>query len=310
MKIGFLFPGQGAQSIGMGKDLYENYQEVRDIYENVHKITGVDIKKITFDGTEQELSKTQNTQIAVLTMSLAILKLLEKKGINAEISAGLSLGEYTALIYSKCISFEDGVELVKKRGEYMQNLLPEGDWAMAAILGLEDEKVEEVCKKVVDGFVVPVNYNTQGQVVISGEKTAVEQAEIIAKEMGARKVRILKTSGPFHTKKLIEASNALRKDLEKININKFKTKVVKNINGDIYKDEEDIKDILAEHMISPVKFSKCLETMLKMGIDTFVEIGPGKTLSGFVKRIKTEKEIKIYNICDVKSLENTLKEIN
>lgn len=310
MKIGFLFPGQGAQSIGMGKDLYENYQEVRDIYENVHKITGVDIKKITFDGTEQELSKTQNTQIAVLTMSLAILKLLEKKGINAEISAGLSLGEYTALIYSKCISFEDGVELVKKRGEYMQNLLPEGDWAMAAILGLEDEKVEEVCKKVVDGFVVPVNYNTQGQVVISGEKTAVEQAEIIAKEMGAKKVRILKTSGPFHTKKLIEASNALRKDLEKININKFKTKVVKNINGDIYKDEENIKDILAEHMISPVKFSKCLETMLKMGIDTFVEIGPGKTLSGFVKRIKTEKEIKIYNICDVKSLENILKEIN
>lgn len=310
MKIGFLFPGQGAQSIGMGKDLYENYQEVRDIYENVHKITGVDIKKITFDGTEQELSKTQNTQIAVLTMSLAILKLLEKKGINAEISAGLSLGEYTSLIYSKCISFEDGVELVKKRGEYMQNLLPEGDWAMAAILGLEDEKVEEVCKKVVDGFVVPVNYNTQGQVVISGEKTAVEQAEIIAKEMGAKKVRILKTSGPFHTKKLIEASNALRKDLEKININKFKTKVVKNINGDIYKDEENIKAILAEHMISPVKFSKCLETMLKMGIDTFVEIGPGKTLSGFVKRIKTEKEIKIYNICDVKSLENTLKEIN
>lgn len=310
MKIGFLFPGQGAQSIGMGKDLYENYQEVRDIYENVHKITGVDIKKITFDGTEQELSKTQNTQIAVLTMSLAILKLLEKKGINAEISAGLSLGEYTALIYSKCISFKDGVKLVKKRGEYMQNLLPEGDWAMAAILGLEDEKVEEACKKVVDGFVVPVNYNTQGQVVISGEKTAVEQAEIIAKEMGAKKVRILKTSGPFHTKKLIEASNALRKDLEKININKFKTKVVKNINGDIYKDEENIKDILAEHMISPVKFSKCLETMLKMGIDTFVEIGPGKTLSGFVKRIKTEKEIKIYNICDVKSLENTLKEIN
>lgn len=310
MKIGFLFPGQGAQSIGMGKDLYENYQEVRDIYENVHKITGVDIKKITFDGTEQELSKTQNTQIAVLTMSLAILKLLEKKGINAEISAGLSLGEYTALIYSKCISFEDGVELVKKRGEYMQNLLPEGDWAMAAILGLEDEKVEEVCKKVVDGFVVPVNYNTQGQVVISGEKTAVEQAEIIAKEMGAKKVRILKTSGPFHTKKLIEASNALRKDLEKININKFKTKVVKNIDGNIYKDEENIKEILAKHMISPVKFSKCLETMLKMGIDTFIEIGPGKTLSGFVKRMKTEKEIKIYNICDVKSLENTLKEIN
>ena len=195
----------------------------------------------------------------------------------------------------------------------MQNLLPEGDWAMAAILGLEDEKVEEVCKKVVDGFVVPVNYNTQGQVVISGEKTAVtpqQQPQKKPKQKPPKKLTKLKTTAPFHTKKLIEASNALRKDLEKININKFKTKVVKNINGDIYKDEENIKAILAEHMISPVKFSKCLETMLKMGIDTFVEIGPGKTLSGFVKRIKTEKEIKIYNICDVKSLENTLKEIN
>ena len=310
MNIGFLFPGQGSQSIGMGKDIYEEYETARKIYNQVKNITGIDIAKISFEGPEDILNETKYTQLAILTESLAILEILKDNNITANMSAGLSLGEYTALINSKALMFEEGIKIVQKRGEYMQNLLPEGDWAMAAILGLEDEKVEEVCKKVVDGFVVPVNYNTQGQVVISGEKTAVEQAEIIAKEMGAKKVRILKTSGPFHTKKLIEASNALRKDLEKININKFKTKVVKNINGDIYKDEENIKAILAEHMISPVKFSKCLETMLKMGIDTFVEIGPGKTLSGFVKRIKTEKEIKIYNICDVKSLENTLKEIN
>ena len=292
------------------EDIYEEYETARKIYNQVKNITGIDIAKISFEGPEDILNETKYTQLAILTESLAILEILKDNNITANMSAGLSLGEYTALINSKALMFEEGIKIVQKRGEYMQNLLPEGDWAMAAILGLEDEKVEEVCKKVVDGFVVPVNYNTQGQVVISGEKTAVEQAEIIAKEMGAKKVRILKTSGPFHTKKLIEASNALRKDLEKININKFKTKVVKNINGDIYKDEENIKAILAEHMISPVKFSKCLETMLKMGIDTFVEIGPGKTLSGFVKRIKTEKEIKIYNICDVKSLENTLKEIN
>ena len=309
MKIGFLFPGQGAQSIGMGKDLYENYQEVRDIYENVHKITGVDIKKITFDGTEQELSKTQNTQIAVLTMSLAILKLLEKKGINAEISAGLSLGEYTALIYSKCISFEDGVELVKKRGEYMQNLVPDGEWLMSAILGMGENEVEEVCSKVQNGFAVPVNFNCPGQIVISGDKDGIKEAENIAKQYGARRVIELKTSGPFHTIKLQKASDELRKELDKIKFNNGDSKVIKNIDAEVYTENDDMKDILAKHIISPVRFSKSLENMIKLGVDTFIEIGPGKTLSGFAKKIKTDKEIRIFNVTDVETLKNVLYQV-
>ena len=184
----------------------------------------------------------------------------------------------------------------------MQALVPDGEWLMAAIMGMNEEQVREVCQKVTNGFVVPANFNTTGQIVISGEKEAVEQAEIIAKDLGAKKVRVLKTAGPFHTEKLIKASEALRKELEKITIHNFQTAVVKNLDGTIYSKEDNVKDILAKHIISPVQFSKSLETMIEMGVDTFIEIGPGKTLSGFVKRLNTEKEIKILNINNVETL--------
>lgn len=310
MKIGFLFPGQGSQSIGMGKDLYEKYGVVRKIYDKVQEITGIDIAKISFEGPEEKLNETKYTQLAILTESLAILEILKEKNIKPEISAGLSLGEYTALINSGVISFEEGVKLVQKRGEYMQNLLPEGDWQMAAIMGLTEEQVEEVCKKVKSGFVVPANYNCVGQIAISGEKQGVEEAEVIAKEMGARKVRVLKTAGPFHTEKLLDSSNALRRELENVTINKFETKVIKNLDGEFYNDTDDVKDILAKHIINPVRFSKTLENMLNNGIDTFIEIGPGKTLSGFVKRTPTEKEIKILNVSDVSSLERVYTDLS
>lgn len=309
MKIGFLFPGQGSQSIGMGKDLYEKSEVVRKIYDKVQEITGIDIAKISFEGPEEKLNETKYTQLAILTESLAILEILKEKNIKSEISAGLSLGEYTALINSGVISFEEGVKLVQKRGEYMQNLLPEGDWQMAAIMGLTEEQVEEVCKKVKSGFVVPANYNCVGQIAISGEKQAIEEAEVIAKEMGARKVRVLKTAGPFHTEKLLDSSNALRRELENVTINKFETKVIKNLDGEFYNDTDDVKDILAKHIINPVRFSKTLENMLNNGIDTFIEVGPGKTLSGFVKRTPTEKEIKILNISDVDSLHRVSSEM-
>lgn len=309
MKIGFLFPGQGSQSIGMGKDLYDEYEVVRKIYSDVKKITGVDIAKISFEGPEEILNETKNTQLAILTMSLGILGILKENNIKADISAGLSLGEYTALINSNVFLFEEGVKLVQKRGEYMQTLLPEGDWQMAAIIGMEEEQVNEVCKKVKSGFVLPANYNCKGQIVVSGEKEAVLEAEQIAKEMGAKKVRVLKTAGPFHTEKLIESSNALRKELEKVTINKFDTKVIKNLDGEFYEDTDDVKDILAKHITNPVRFTKTLENMLSNGVDTFIEIGPGKTLSGFIKRTPTDKEVKIYNISNVSSLEDTIKSI-
>lgn len=307
MKIGFLFPGQGSQTIGMGKDIYEQYEVARNVYNKVQDLTGIDIAKISFEGPEERLNETKYTQLAILTNSLAILEILKDNNIKAEISAGLSLGEYSALIYSNCFSFEEGVKLVQKRGEYMQNYLPEGEWQMAAIMGMTDAQVEEVCKKVETGFVVPANYNCEGQIAISGEKEAVLEAEKIAKEMGAKKVRVLKTAGPFHTEKLLEASNALRKELQNISINKFNTKVIKNIDGEIYNDTDDVKDILAKHIINPVRFSKTLQTILNEEIDTFIEIGPGKTLSGFVKRTPTDKEVKILNINDVSSLEETIK---
>ena len=211
MKLGFLFPGQGSQSIGMGQDLYEKYDLVKEVYEKVKELTKIDIANISFCGSEEGL--------------------------------------------------------------------------MAAIMGMDEKQVEEVCQKVTKGFVVPANYNTIGQIAISGEKEAVEQAEVIAKELGAKKVRILKTAGPFHTEKLIKASDKLREELEQVMIYDFKIPVVKNLDGTIYSKEEDIKDILAKHIVSPVRFSKSLQTMLDMGIDTFVEIGPRKNLIWICEKI-------------------------
>ena len=309
MKIGFLFPGQGSQSIGMGKDIYDEYETAKKVYKKVQELTGIDIAKISFEGPEETLNETKNTQLAVLTESLAILEILNENGIKAEESAGLSLGEYSAVIYSKALSFDEGVKLVQKRGEYMQKLLPNGDWQMAAIIGLSEEQVQEVCKKVKSGFVVPANYNCVGQIAISGEKEAVLEAEQIAKEMGARKVMVLKTAGPFHTEKLLESSKALRKELDKITINKFETKVIKNLDGEAYKDTDDVRDILAKHIINPVRFAKTLDTMLKDGVDVFVEVGPGKTLSGFVKRTPTDKNIKIFNINNCSNLKDTIEQI-
>ncbi len=306
MKIGFLFPGQGAQSVGMGKDIFEKYESAKKVYDKVKELTGIDVAKLSFEGPEEDLVQTKYTQIAILTMSLAILEVLKENGIEAQMSAGLSLGEYSALIYSGCFDFEEGIKLVQKRGEYMQNLVPAGEWHMAAIMGMSDEQVEEVCQKVKNGFVVPANYNCVGQIAISGEKTGVEEAEVIAKEMGAKKVRVLKTSGPFHTEKLIDSSNALRKELENININKFNSKVIKNLDGEFYSDNDDVKDILAKHIVNPVRFAKTINTMIENGVDTFVEIGPGKTLSGFVKRTPTDKEINNLSINNVTSLEEVI----
>lgn len=306
MKIAFLFPGQGSQVVGMGKDIYQEYEIVQKLYSQIHKITGVDIATITFEGPKEELDKTQNTQLAILTMSLGILKILEENNINAEVSAGLSLGEYTALIYSGCLSLDEGVKLVCKRGELMHNLLPKGNWKMAAIMGLSGKQIEEVCNNVKSGFVVPANYNSETQIVLSGEEIAVLEAESIAKQTGAKKVAILNTAGPFHTEKLVDASNALREYLNNVNINSFKTKVIKNLDGKLYNDSDDVREILSKHIINPVMFSKTLENMIKEGIDTFIEIGPGKTLSGFAKRIKCNKEINILNINDLQSLNKTI----
>ena len=216
----------------------------------------------------------------------------------------LRLGEYTALIHSGILSFEDGIKIVQKRGELMQNLCPDGDWSMAAILGLDELKVNEVCSNIEFGFVAPANYNCTGQIVISGDKNAVLEAIEKCKQDGAKKAMELKTSGPFHTCKLKKASEALSQELKTVMLKDFNTKVIKNIDGKLYNSQDNIKEVLANHIINPVRFADGLQTMIDMGIDTFIEIGPGKTLSGFVKR--TSKDVKIFNINDVESLEKTL----
>lgn len=308
MKTAFLFPGQGTQKVGMGKDIYEQYEEARKIYDLVKEITKIDIAKISFEGPEETLNETKYTQLAIVTMSLAILEILNKHNIKPQMSAGLSLGEYVALVASGALDRKDAIKLIQKRGEYMQNLLPEGNWKMAAIFGLSEDQVIEVCNKVKTSFVVPANFNTKEQIVISGEEEGIAEAEKIAKEMGAKKVRILNTAGPFHTEKLKESSEALRKELEKVEFKPFESEVIKNLDGKAYTNEDNIKEILEKHIINPVRFSKTIETMLESGIDTFLEIGPGKTLSSFVKREKEDREIRILNICDVTTLENVIKE--
>lgn len=308
MKRAFLFPGQGAQVVGMGKDIYENYEEARKIYDKASEISGIDVKKLCFEGPEEKLNQTENTQIAILTTSLAILEVLKTKGINAEVTVGLSLGEYAALIYSGILDFEDGIKLIQKRGYYMGNLLPNEKFAMAAIIGFDSTKIEKICQEISNKgkFIVPANYNCSVQTVISGEAEAIEEATQKLKEAGARKVIPLKTSGPFHTIKLEKAKEAYEKELIGIDFKKGNVKVIKNIDGTYYSEKDDIKAILAKHIISPVRFDKAIKCMEEENIEEYVEIGPGRTLTGFVK--KDNKEAKTYNINNLESLENYLYE--
>lgn len=307
MKRAFLFPGQGAQIVGMGKDIYEKYEIARKIYDEASRISGIDIKTLCFEGPEEELNKTENTQIAILTTSLAILEVLKSKNINAEIATGLSLGEYGALIYSGIISFEDGINLIKQRGYYMANLLPKEEYSMAAVIGLDSKKIEKVCEKMKENgkFVVIANYNCSIQTVISGESSAIDEAIEKLGEIGAKRVVKLKTSGPFHTIKLEKAKQEYKKELEKIEFNKGKVKVIKNIDGTFYNENDNICEILANHIISPVRFDKTIELMNKEKVDEYIEIGPGKTLTTFVK--KDNKLAKTFNISTVADLEKYIE---
>ena len=309
MKIGLLFPGQGTQTIGMGKDLYEKYDEIKEIYERVKEISGIDIAKISFEGPEELLNETKNTQLAVLTESLAIMQVLKKNNIKAVCSAGLSLGEYTALIEDEIIDFESGIKLVQTRGEIMQNYLPNGSWKMAAIIGIDENTIEDICEKVNSGFVKVANFNTIGQIVVAGEENAVMEAGDLAKEAGARKVVTLNTAGPFHTEKMKDCGEAFRKELDKFKFNNKDSKIIKNLDGSNYKENDDIKEILSKHIMSPVKFTECLNKMYENGVDTFIEVGPGKTLSGFVKRMKFERPVKILNTENAESLISVLEEV-
>ena len=305
MKIAFMFPGQGAQTVGMGKDLYDKYEEIREVYKKASEISEKDIAELTFNSTMEELSKTENTQLAIATMSLGILKVLENKGVKPDVTVGLSLGEYPALISGGYLSFEDGITLLKHRGYLMGNKVEPGNYSMAAIIGLDSKIIEEVCAEIAAKgmFISPANYNYSDQTVISGDEEAINLAIEALKEKGAKRALKLATGGPFHTTKLNDAKELYTEKLKEVKFNTEapKAKVIKNLDGTFYNENDDMVDVLSRHIVSSVRFDKAIKTMQNYGIETYVEIGPGKTLTGFVR--KENKEANVVNINSVETLE-------
>lgn len=309
MKIAFMFPGQGSQYPGMGKDIYDKYEEVRNLYDKASQILGRDVTKLCFESPEEELAKTENAQLAISITSLGMLEVLKKHGIEADICTGLSLGEYVALIYSGVLSLEEGLTLLSKRGYCMANFIPNEEFAMAAVIGLESDKIEEVCIELQSKniFVTTANHNCSMQTVISGSKEGVEQATDILKNSGAKRVIPLNTSGPFHTKKLQKAKEEYEKELVKVNFNKTNKIVLKNIDGTPYKENDNMKEILANHIISPVRFDKAMKYMRENNINTFIEVGPGKAMTGFVKKELSGLDINCFTTDNLESILNTIE---
>ncbi|NFN87551.1 ACP S-malonyltransferase [Clostridium sporogenes] len=307
-KIAFIFSGQGAQYVGMGKDLYEKISECRKIFEIAEQELKIPLTKICFEGSKDEIDKTENTQPAILTLSIAAMKALEKQGIKPDVTAGLSLGEYSALVCSNVIDFKDAVSLVRKRGQYMENAVPNGVGTMAAIIGLKKEIVKEICddlKKI--GIVQIANINCPGQIVISGEINAVEKACEIAKEKRALKCVKLSVSGPFHSVMLKEAGENLYEELQKINLKSIDIPFITNVTGDFVKSTKEIKDLLKKQVMSTVLWEDSIKRMIDFGVDIFIEIGPSKVLSGFVKKIN--RKVTILNVEDMDSLNKTIDKL-
>ncbi|HSQ88465.1 ACP S-malonyltransferase [Romboutsia sp.] len=302
-KIALVFPGQGAQYVGMAKDIYESNETAKNIIDNACSVLDMDLKNIMFEGSDEELSKTENTQPAIVTHSIAVLEALnEKIDLKYDACLGLSLGEYSALVAADAIDFKDAVSLVKKRGRFMQETVPVGEGSMAAILGMNRDKVENVINSIDSGIVEVANYNSPGQIVISGESDKIDEAMVKLKENGAKRAVKLNVSGPFHSSMLKEAGNKLSKELDKVRLSKPKVSVVSNVNANYYEDEG--KELLIKQVSSSVLWEDSIERLLDEGYDTFIEIGPGKTLKGFIKKISSSKkvDVKIYNIDDTNSL--------
>lgn len=301
-KIAFVFPGQGAQYTGMGKDFYENFDRAKEVFAVANKVSGMSMEELIFQENEK-LHITKYTQVAMLTVELAILKVLQEKGIRSEVNAGLSLGEYGALVASGVMSVHDALELVVKRGVFMQEAVPEGG-AMTAVMGLSNDVIEKVCRET-EGIVSVANYNCPGQTVITGEADAVNRAAESLKAAGAKRCIPLKVSGPFHSKMLEDAGKKLAEELEKAEIQEIEVPYITNVTADYVTDKTQVKDLLEQQISSSVRWQQSVERMVQDGVDTFIEIGPKKTLTGFLKKIAPEAAG--YNVETIADLEKIIE---
>lgn len=297
-KTAFMFPGQGAQYVGMGKDFYERIPVCKEMFKLAGEASGLDVEALCFEENEQ-INITEYTQIAMLAAEVAMLKAVEEKGIRPDVTAGLSLGEYGALVASGVMTPEEVFKIVRKRGIYMQEAVPDGG-AMAAILGLDTEIIEKICGET-PGMVSVANYNCPGQIVITGENEAIQEAITKLTEAGAKRCVPLKVSGPFHSPMLVGAGEKLAKELEAVAVHEIQVPYIANVTADYVRKMEDVKPLLEKQVSSSVKWQQTIERMLADGVDTFIEIGPGKTLSGFMRKIN--RDVKVLNVEKVEDLE-------
>jgi len=290
-EAGFLFPGQGAQYPGMGHDFYEKYPEARAVFDQAEAVLGPGFLDIIFSGPEEKLQQTEHTQPAILAVSVAIYKVLEYNGFKASAMAGLSLGEYSALVSAGALSFEEALPLVRKRGIYMQEAVPEGEGKMVAIMGLPHEKVENICREAQSvGVVTPANYNCPGQIVISGHREAVEHAQVLASEAGSKRISELRVSAPFHCSLLKPAEEKMEEELKSVTIKPPLLPVVCNVTGSYTEDPAQIKQNLVKQVSSPILWEQSVRRMIDEGVAAFISVGPGNSPARMMKRTASDKQ--------------------
>lgn len=301
--IALTFPGQGSQYVGMGKELFENFSVAREIFEEADDTLHFSVSGLCFKGPEEALKLTENTQPAVLTTSVVALKVLQaEKGVVPQFTAGHSLGEYSALVASEALAFSHAVKIVRLRGKFMQEAVPVGEGAMAAVLGMEREQVEKLCEEISSGEILtPANFNSPGQIVIAGHSKAVERAIERVKQEGKKAV-LLPVSAPFHSPLMKPAAERLEKALEEISVSDLKIPVVTNVEAEANTSKDRVKGLLVAQVSSPVRWEESMRKMIEKGVEQILEVGPGKVLSGLMKRIDNRVETK--NIEDLKTLKS------